>query len=81
MTHIIEVEETVKLRHQIFIESDSEAQVYKAAFAVAVGQFDTLDDVLAAIETEAHVFAVNENCCERTVQIQYAKDYPAEVAL
>lgn len=73
MKRIVEVEETVHVRHQIYIECDSLEQLDEALDR-ACGCFN-LDDFVDALDQIVHVNEVNENYFEETEDIDYFDDY------
>lgn len=74
MNYIIEVEETVKLRHQIYVDIDTEDQIDDA-----LGKVDdmckSLDDFADQIGSVIQVLAINENYYEETDTIEYFDSY------
>lgn len=74
MKRIIEVEETLKLRHQIFVEIDSEEDL-ECAIEGVPNRCSSLDDYVRAIESRVHVVEVNEEYYGETDSIEYYDDY------
>lgn len=75
MKRIIEVEEIVKVHHQIYVEYDDEEQLDDALNDVAVGIYD-LDDFVGNLEGYGiKVNEINENYSEEPESIEYFDDY------
>ena len=77
MKHIIEVEETVKIRHQIIVDIMSEDQLDDALNSVGDYVYD-IDDYVSAISDVIPVVYVNENYVMETENIEYFDDYMDE---
>ena len=77
MRHIIEVEETVKIRHQIIVDILSEGQLDEAINNVGDYIYD-IDDYVSAISDVIPVIGVNENYFMETENIEYFDDYMDE---
>lgn len=77
MRHIIEVEETVKIRHQIIVDILSEGQLDEAINNVDDYTYD-IDDYVSAISDVIPVIGVNENYIMETENIEYFDDYMCE---
>lgn len=77
MRHIIEVEETVKIRHQIIVDILSEGQLDEAINNVDYYTYD-IDDYVSAISDVIPVIGVNENYIMETESIEYFDDYMCE---
>lgn len=73
MKRIVEVEETVHVRHQIYIECDSLEQLDKALDRAC--RCFNLDDFVDALDQIVHVNEVNEDYFEETEDIDYFDDY------
>ena len=74
MRYVIEVEETVKVHHQIVVESSHESQV-----ETALDNVDeycvSLDDFVDAISDVIPVIEVNEEFMCETQEVEYYDDY------
>lgn len=69
---IIEVEETVKMRHQIFVAYNDEEELDKA---IENFEGDNLDDVVESIGSYVTVTGVNEEFYGESDKIEYVDDY------
>jgi hypothetical protein len=78
MRHVIEVEETVKIRHQIVVDIGSEGQLEEALDSVDGSYICDLDDYVEAISEVVPVVEVNANCVMETWNIEYFDDYMCE---
>lgn len=74
-SRIIEVEETVKFRHQIFVVYNDEEELDRA---IENMEGDYLDDVVDSIGNYVTVTNVNENYYEDSDGIEYFDDYDVE---
>lgn len=74
MKHIIEVEETAKMRHQIVVEIETDDDVQDALDAVD-DMCQNLDDFVSAIGSVIPVIEVNEEYSAETESIEYFDDY------
>lgn len=74
MNYIIEVEETVKLRHQIYVDIDTEGQIDDALEKVD-DMCKSLDDFADQIGSVIQVLAINENYFEETDTVEYFDSY------
>lgn len=74
MKHIIEVEETVKVRHQIIVDIESDDDVQEALNAVQ-DNCGSLDDFVEAIDSVITVLEVNEEYYADTESVEYFDDY------
>lgn len=74
-SRIIEVEETVKFRHQIFVAYNDEEEFDRA---IENMEGDHLDDIVDSIGNYVTVTNVNENYYEDSDGIEYFDDYDAE---
>lgn len=72
---IIEVEETVKFRHQIFVAYNDEEEL---DMAIENMEGDYLDDIVESIGNYVTVTDVNKNYFEDSDGIEYFDDYDAE---
>lgn len=72
---IIEVEETVKFRHQIFIAYNDEEEL---DMAIENMEGDYLDDIIESIGNYVTVTDVNKNYYEDSDGIEYFDDYDVE---
>ena len=72
---IIEVEETVKFRHQIFIAYNDEEEL---DMAIENMEGDYLDDIIESIGNYVTVTDVNKNYYEDSDGIEYFGDYDVE---
>ena len=77
MRHIIEVEEIVKIRHQIVVDVYSEDQIEDAINAID-GNCYSMDTVIEAIESVVPVSDVFEEIYSETYEIEYVDDYVCE---
>ena len=75
MKRIIEVEETVKLRHQIFIEAENDEQITEAVNRAEENNCQNLDEYIDALAEVISVQDVNEDYYEETESIEYFDDY------
>lgn len=78
MTHIIEVEETVKVRHQIIIDVASEGQIEDALDSVEGCRIYDIGDYVDAIADVVPVVGFNESYIMETESIEYFDDYMCE---
>ena len=78
MRHIIEVEETVKIRHQIIVDILSEDQLEEALDVVDKAYIYDLDTYVEAISDVIPVLGVNEGYISETYNIEYFDDYMDE---
>lgn len=75
MKRIIEVEEIVKVHHQIYVEYGDEEQLDDALNDDVV-KIDNLDDFIDNLgDYGIKVCEINENCSEETDSIEYYDDY------
>ena len=74
-SRIIEVEETVKFRHQIFVAYNDEEEL---DMAIENMEGDHLDDIVESIGDYVTVTDVNRNYFEDSDGIEYFDDYDAE---
>lgn len=74
-SRIIEVEETVKFRHQIFVAYNDEEEL---DMAIENMEGDYLDDIVESIGNYITVTDVNKNYFEDSDGIEYFDDYDAE---
>lgn len=74
-SRIIEVEETVKFRHQIFVAYNDEEDL---DMAIENMEGDYLDDIVESIGYYVTVTDVNKNYYEDSDGIEYYDDYDAE---
>lgn len=74
-SRIIEVEGTVKFRHQIFVVYNDEEELDRA---IENMEGDYLDDVVDSIGNYVTVTNVNENYYEDSDGIVYLDDYDVE---
>lgn len=72
---IIEVEETVKFRHQIFVAYNDEEDL---DMAIENMEGDYLDDIVESIDNYVTVTDVNKNYFEDSDGIEYFDDYDTE---
>lgn len=72
---IIEVEETVKFRHQIFVAYNDEEEL---DMAIENMEGDYLDDIVESIGNYVTVTDINENYFEDSDGIEYSDDYDVE---
>lgn len=72
---IIEVEETVKFRHRIFVAYNDEEEL---DMAIENMEGDYLDDIVESIDNYVTVTDVNKNYFENSDGIEYFDDYDAE---
>ncbi|MGN0246945.1 MAG: hypothetical protein ACI4DK_13405 [Lachnospiraceae bacterium] len=78
MKWIIEVEETVKMRHQIIVDIDNEGQLEKALDNA--GDYCTsLDDFVDAVADVIPVLEINEEYYAETDSVEYFDDYEDDV--
>lgn len=74
MKWIIEVEETVKMHHQIIVDIDNEGQLERALDNA--GDYCTnLDEYTSLISDITPVLEVNEECYAETDHVEYFDDY------
>ena len=78
MRYIIEVEETVKVRHQIVVDVMSDEQIEDALDSVDGIYIDGIDDYVDAISDVIPVLSVNEGYLTETESIEYFDDYMCE---
>ena len=78
MRHIIEVEETVKIRHQIVVDILSEGQLEDALNSVEGCYIYDIDEYVDAIADVVPVVSVNESYIMETESIEYFDDYMCE---
>jgi hypothetical protein len=78
MRHIIEVEETVKIRHLIVVDILSEGQLEEALNSVNGCYIYNIDEYADAISDVVPVLEVNENYFSDTESIEYYDDYMCE---
>lgn len=78
MRHIIEVEETVKIRHQIIVDISSEGQLEEALDVVNGSRVYNIDDYVDALSYEIPVLGLNENYFMDTDSVEYYDDYMCE---
>ena len=78
MKHIIEVEETVKIRHQIFVDIVSEEQLEEALDKMDNSHVYDIDDYVDSLANEIPVLEVNENYFMDTFSVEYYDDYACE---
>lgn len=77
MRHIIEVEEIVKMHHQIIVDIDDEQQIDRALdnvddYCTSLGSFiDLIADIIPVLE-------INEECYAETDNVEYFDDYEDE---
>lgn len=69
---VIEVEETVKMRHQIFVAYNDEEELDKAIENL---EGDNLDDIVESIGSYVTVTGVNEEFYGESDKIEYFDDY------
>ena len=75
MNRIIEVEELVKIHHQVYVEYDNEGQLDNALNDKTVGVYD-LDDFVENLQDYGiKVTKINENYSEELESIEYFDDY------
>lgn len=72
MKRIIEVEETVKLRHQIFIEAENNEQITEAVNRAEENNCQNLDEYIDAL---AEVMMLMKIITKKTESIEYFDDY------
>ena len=77
MRYIIEVEETVKIRHQIIIDVEDEEEVDRVLDSMN-DYYDELDDCIDDIAKMVDVLEVNEEYCIQTDGVEYYNDYEDE---
>ena len=75
MRHIIEIEETVKIRHLIVVDIMSEGQLEEALDSVNGCCIYNIDEYADAISDVIPVLEVNENYFSDTESIEYFDDY------
>ena len=73
---IIEVQETWKVNHQIYVEYEDEYDLDMACNYT--DEADSLDDLIAQISDYVTVTDVNRNYFEDSDGIEYFDDYDAE---
>lgn len=78
MRHIIEVEETVKIRHQIVVDILSDGQLEDALNSVDSALVDDLSDYVDELSQVIPVLEVNENYIMNTWSVEYFDDYMCE---
>lgn len=74
-SRIIEVEETVKFRHQIFVAYNDEEEL---DMTIENMEGDYLDDIVESIGDYVTVTDVNRNYFEDSDGIEYFDDYDVE---
>lgn len=72
---IIEVEETIKLRHQIFVAYNDEEALDRA---IENMEESNLDDAVESIGNYVTVLEVNEECYAESEGIEFFDDYEEE---
>ena len=72
---IIEVEETVKFRHQIFVAYNDEEELDRA---IENMEGDYLDDIVGSIGNYVTITNVNDDYYEDSDGIRYFDDYDVE---
>lgn len=72
---IIEVEETIKLRHQIFVAYNDEEALDRA---IENMEESNLDDAVESIGNYVTVLEVNEECYAESEGIEFFDDYEKE---
>ena len=77
MRHIIEVEETIKMRHQIIVDVENDEEVEEAIESVD-GVVHSLDEFVEEIGKKVNVYFVNEEYYAETEEVEYFDDYPEE---
>jgi hypothetical protein len=77
MKHIIEIEETVKIHHQIIVDIDDEQQINSVRYN-ADDYCTSLDDFVDSIADIIPVLEVNEEYYSETDSIEYFDDYEYE---
>ena len=78
MRHVIEVEETVKIRHLIVVDIMSEGQLEEALDSVNGCYIYDIGDYADAIGDVIPVLSVNEAYISETENIEYFDDYMDE---
>lgn len=71
-TRIIELEETVKVRHQIFVAYSDEEDL---DMAIENYEGDNLDDIVESISNYVTVTDVNEEYYAESEEFEYFDDY------
>lgn len=71
-TRIIELEETVKVRHQIFVAYNNEEDL---DMAIENYEGDNLDDIVESISNYVTVTDVNEEYYAESEEFEYFDDY------
>lgn len=74
MKHVIEVEEKVKIRHQIIVEIETDEDI-DAALEAVDENCESLDDFVSAISSVIPVQEVNEEYYSETESVEYWDDY------
>lgn len=69
---IIEIEETVKVRHQIFVAYNDEEELERA---IENFEGDNLDDIVESIGNYVTVTDVNEEYYTESEEFEYFDDY------
>lgn len=77
MRRVIEVEETVKVRHQIFVDVYNDEQI-EEAIKYAGDYCSTLDDYVLCIEEIIPVVEINEEYYIDTESVEYFDDYEVD---
>ena len=74
-TRIIELEETVKVRHQIFVAYSDEEDL---DMAIENYEGDNLDDIVESISNYVTVTDVNEEYYAESEEFEYFDDYEVD---
>ena len=72
---IIELEETVKVRHQIFVAYSDEEELERA---IESFEGDNLDDIVKSIGNYVTVTDVNEEYYAESEEFEYFDDYEVD---
>lgn len=72
---IIELEETVKVRHQIFVAYSDEEELERA---IENFEGDNLDDIVESIGNYVTVTDVNEESYAESEEFEYFDDYEVD---
>ena len=77
MEHVIEVEEVVRIRHQIFVDVNHVQEIDKALDCV--DDYCThLDDFVDSLANHINVVGVNEEYYVEAESVEYFDDYPSD---
>lgn len=74
MKWIIEVEETVKIRHQIYVEAESDEQL-DDVIGNMNSYYESLDDCLDNLDDAITILGVNNEHYEESEGVEYYDDY------